>query len=68
MHKRHRTTGRRMMSLPQIQKALEDRKLIVVAERVGISYNKLRDIYNGATRNVDEETVKKLTDYLKKNN
>ena len=56
-----------MMSLLQIQKALEDRKLVVVAERTGISYSKIREIYNGATRNVDKETVKKLTNYLKKN-
>ncbi len=54
------------MKLEQIQKALRDRRLIVVAEATGISYGTLLAIRDNPDANPMVKTLKVIEDYLKK--
>ena len=54
------------MKLEQIQKALRDRRLIVVAEATGISYGTLLAIRDNPDANPGVKTLKIIEDYLKK--
>lgn len=54
------------MKLEQIQKALNDRRLIVVAEATGISYGTLLAIRDNPDANPGVKTLKIIEDYLKK--
>jgi hypothetical protein len=56
--------GERMLTIEQITKALEDRKLRVVARETGLHYHTLRRIKHGETTNPSFGTVKLLSDYL----
>ena len=53
-----------MMTLDQIRKALEDRKLKAVAEATGLAYDTVWRVSRGDTKRVSYETVKALSDYL----
>ena len=59
------TTGKTTMKLEQIQKALSDRRLIVVAEATGISYGTLLAIRDNPDANPGVKTLKLIEDYLK---
>lgn len=52
------------MTVEQIRKALQDRRLLVVAEATGQHYNTLRLIRDGKTTDPKNSTVKALSDYL----
>ena len=55
------------MNIEEIKKTLEDRNLVVVAERCGIGYVTLSTIANGKNKNPKYETFKKISDYLEAN-
>lgn len=53
-----------MMTLDQIQAALADRKLTIVAEATGMAYDTVRRVARNKAPSVSYEVVKKLSDYL----
>jgi DNA-binding phage protein len=53
-----------LLSLEQIKKALEDRRLRVVARETGLHYQTLYRIVNDETKDPVLSTVKLLSDYL----
>ena len=52
------------MDLYSVIKALEDRRLKVVAERIGVSYQTLLRISNGDTKRPQYAVMMKLVEYL----
>ena len=52
------------MDLEGVVKALQDRRLSVVADRIGVSYQTLLRISNGATKKPQYEVMIKLLNYL----
>ena len=54
-----------MMTLEQIQQALHDRRLTVVAQETGISYGTLLAIRSGAQGNPTLRTMTQLDAYLR---
>lgn len=52
-----------MMTIEQIKEALKDRKLTVVAEKTGLSYDTVRRVAAGDS-DYHVSTIKKLSDYL----
>ena len=52
-----------MLSIDQIKEKLQDRKLIAVAKRSGISYRTLINLMKGETKPT-KGTLKLLSDYL----
>lgn len=55
-----------MMTLEQVQNALTDRRLPVVAKETGLSYFTVRRVAKGEDQRVTYETIKRLSDYLTK--
>ncbi len=53
-----------MMSLEDIRKALQDRRLLKVAEATGLHYNTLRMVRDKADLNPTHRVMKALSDYL----
>lgn len=53
-----------MLDIAVIRKALEDRNLARVAEKVGIHVNTLRGIRSGANANPTLETLTRISNYL----
>ena len=51
----------------EIVKRLHDRKLAKVAEGTGISYQGLRNLVRGKTKNPSINTIVKLREYLDSN-
>lgn len=56
-----------MLTVKEIQNCLHDRKLTVVAQETGLSYNTVRAIANGMNPNPDYKTVMALSKYLEGN-
>lgn len=54
--------------LDEVQKALRDRRLDIVAAATGLSRQTIADIRDGANRNPTLATLQKLIDYLKTTN
>jgi hypothetical protein len=55
-----------MLSLDQIIPALKDRNLTEVSKRTGLSYMTVWRVSTGDHKNVEYETVKKLSEYLER--
>ena len=55
-----------MMEMHEIQEALKDRKLLMVAEATGMHYNTIRAYANGTIKRPSVDVVKRLSDYLSK--
>ena len=53
-----------MLNLVGIKKMLEDRNLMAVMRRTGISYGTLHNIAKGKDANPSYEILKRLSDYL----
>lgn len=53
-----------MLTLEDIRKRLEDRRLNMVAEATGLHYNTVRNIAVGDNTNPTYEVLKALSDYL----
>jgi len=53
-----------MMTLEQVQAALQDRKLPQVAERTGLAYQTVWRVAAGRIERVSYDVVKALSDYL----
>ncbi|WP_298065186.1 hypothetical protein [uncultured Acinetobacter sp.] len=53
-----------MMTLEQVQKALQDRNLKAVASGCGLAYDTVWRIANGKIERVSYDAVKALSDYL----
>ena len=53
-----------MLTLEEIRKRLEDRRLNMVAEATGLHYNTVRNIAVGENTNPTYEVFKALSDYL----
>jgi DNA-binding phage protein len=58
------TTEVNVLTLEQITKALEDRRLRVVARETGLHYQTLYRIVNEQTKDPALSTVRTLTEYL----
>lgn len=56
-----------MMTLEDTIKKLHDRNIKVVAEKTGISYHTILNIYKGENKNPTMKTMIKLNDYFKEN-
>lgn len=55
-----------MMLLEDIQEALKDRKIKMVAEATGLHYNTVRQLANSPDANPTYKVVKALSDYLER--
>ena len=53
-----------MMTLEQVQQALQDRRLRRVAEATGLAYNTVWRVASNRTAEVSYDVVKRLSDYL----
>lgn len=53
-----------MLSIEQIKKKLQDRRLSVVSEKTGLSVNTLRGIRDGNTMDCLVSTLQALSDYF----
>lgn len=51
-----------MLSPSEMKAALSDRKLVVVAERSGVSYNTILRFVSGA--NIRQTSLERLSEYL----
>lgn len=56
-----------MDEVQQIIERLRDRKLKLVAEKTGISYQGIRNLIKGKTQNPTVKTIDKLREYLDAN-
>lgn len=56
-----------MDEVMEIIERLEDRKLKSVAEKTGLSYQGLRNLIKGKTKNPTVKTIDKLREYLDAN-
>jgi len=55
-----------MMTAEQVSAALRDRRLRVVAQVTGLSYDTVWRVRNGACKRVSYDTIKALSDYLER--
>lgn len=55
------------MTLEEIKKALQDRRINIVAEETGLHYNTIRNIRDGKNKNPTYFVVTALSNYLEKN-
>ena len=55
-----------MMLLEDIQEALRDRKIKMVAEATGLHYNTVRQLASSPDANPTYKVVKALSDYLER--
>lgn len=55
-----------MMTMDALQRALADRKLLVVAEQTGLHYNTVRAYAKGDVKRPSLDVVTRLSDYLSK--
>lgn len=53
-----------MLTLDQIRKALQDRRLAKVAESTGLHYNTIRAVRDNPDANPTYKVLKALSDYL----
>lgn len=53
-----------MMTLEAVQEALFDRRLRLVAEATGLSYDTVWRVRNGEVKQVSYDVIKRLSDYL----
>lgn len=53
-----------MLTLEQIQEALKERKLKIVAEKTGLAYDTVRRVAYGHFKEPSYSVVKRLSDYL----
>lgn len=53
-----------MMTIEQIEKALQDRYVSAVADGCGLSRQKVSAIKNGRAKRPTYETIRKLSEYL----
>ena len=53
------------MTLDELKQGLADRRLYVVAERIGISYMTLKKLYDGVDKDYRLSTLKAVTAYLR---
>lgn len=56
-----------MLTLTEVQTALQDRRLPAVAAATGLAYDTVRRVANGDVAAVSYDTVKRLSDYLEGN-
>ena len=54
-----------VMTLDELKQGLADRRLYVVAERIGISYMTLKKLYDGVDKDYRLSTLKAVTAYLR---
>lgn len=57
-------TGRKMRTIEEIKKSLQDRNLREVSRRIGMDYHKLHRVASGLNRNPTYEVLKPINDYL----
>jgi len=53
-----------MLTLDEIKRSLQDRRLAVVAEATGLHYNTVRKVANEPNVNPSYVVIKALSDYL----
>lgn len=55
-----------MYTLEEVREKLRQRKLPLIAQETGLSYQTVRKVAAGDTKQVSYEVVKKLSDQIKK--
>ena len=58
-------TNEELMSLKEIQKQLQDKRLYVVARAINLSYPTLKKLADGKLDNYTYNTISKVSEYLK---
>lgn len=58
----------KMMTLPQVQAALADRRLTVVARETGLAYDTVWRVASGRAKAVSYDVVERLSRYLEDTN
>tara|TARA_Y100000289_G_C3816525_1_gene96467 strand:+ start:297 stop:515 length:219 start_codon:yes stop_codon:yes gene_type:complete len=53
------------LSLEQIQKGLEDRRLHTIKQKIGVSYPTLRKLADGKNSNPTTKTLEIVSEYLR---
>jgi hypothetical protein len=53
-----------MLTLDEIWRRLQDRRIIAVAEATGLHYNTVRLVASGQNKNPSYAVIKALSDYL----
>lgn len=54
-----------MLTIEEVKKGLEDRNLVAVAEKTGLTYSQVYGITSGRVIHAGYDVVKTLSDYLK---
>lgn len=55
-----------ILSLEEIRKGLEDKKLHIVSKYTGVSYPTIKKLKDGKDRNFTLHTLKRISEYLTK--
>lgn len=56
-----------MLTIQEIVKRLQDRRLYYVARQTGVNYNTIRRIASGECANPKAQTIQRISDYLEGN-
>ena len=56
-----------MLTIEEVRKGLQDRKLRVVSEQVGLAYDTVWRVKSGKAKRISYEVIKVLSDYLEGN-
>jgi len=59
-------TNKKLLSLPEIRRILKDRRLYVISQSTGLSFPTLKKLADGEKDNFAYNTIKVISDYLKK--
>ena len=55
-----------LLTFKEIESLLKDRKLYIVAKKTGLSFPTLKKLADGKEGNFTYNTIKKVSEYLKK--
>ena len=56
-----------MLTIEEVRKGLQDRKLRVVSEQVGLAYDTVWRVKSGKAKRISYDVIKVLSDYLEGN-
>jgi len=56
--------NKEILSLKEIQENLKDKRLYIVAKKIGLSYPTLKRLVKGNSQNYNYKTLKLVSDYI----
>lgn len=56
-----------MLTIEEVRERLQDRKLRVVSEQVGLAYDTVWRVKSGKSKRISYDVIKVLSDYLEGN-